>query len=243
MKEKKICPYCKGTKFIGTGYTQKDRGGHRVLYPHTEPCYCEINRIINKNNSLLTPISDANPKDSLHVCKIYSTPKNGIEPNIWFYGDEELFLYIVKCRFLNGYLRKNYLILEGGNIVERYNVPDQSTKIWLTTSQLNIYDFLALMLTSTANYNSLKDCVAEVIKNRSRLLKPTWIYTKTKDHLKEGSDCKEYSVQIDPYIKKYIKISLGSLNSYKVYEGFEPKRSDITKKKREQEINDEAANG
>lgn len=240
MENKRVCPYCKGTKFINTGYKQKNEGGHRVLYPHTEPCYCEINRIINKNHNLLSSVSDADPKDSLHVHKLYSTPKKGVESNIWFYGNEELFLYIVKCRFLNGYLRKNYLILEGGTIVERYNVPDQSTKIWLTTSQLNIYDFLALMFTSTANYSSLSDCVAEVIKNRSRLLKPTWIYTWTKDHLQKGSGCKEYSYQLDPYIEHYLKISL---DSYSNYVGFDPKKVEINRKVNEQKMNEDLANG
>lgn len=235
MKEK-VCPYCKGSKYIGTGYVEENKGGHRVLYPHTEPCYCEINRIINKNHSLLSVISDANPKDSLHVYKSYCTPTKGIEPNLWFYGNEELFLYIVKCRFLNGYLRKNYLILEGGAIVERYNVPDQSTKEWLTTSQLNIYDFLTIMFTSTANYNSLKDSVAEVIKNRFRILKPTWVYTWTKDHLKVS---KEYSYQLDPYIKHYLEVPLKSYNDYL---GFDPKNVEITREVVEEKIQEDLGN-
>jgi len=202
------CPYCGDSGFIGTGYIEKNIGGHKSMYPHTEPCYCRVNISIGKKFGILSPVSSANPKDSEIVHKLYGGK------DLLFYGSEDIFLYIVKSFFLNGFMYKNYMILEGGTIVERYNVPKDTTGDWLTTSHLNQYDLLVIMFTTSARYASIKDCVTEVIKNRGRLAKPTWVYTTTLDHLK---DAREYSPELEPYLEPYKKVNLDSPPEMKGY--------------------------
>jgi len=203
------CPYCHDTGFISTGFVEKNVGGHRTLYPHTEPCYCKINISIGKKFGILSPVSMPHPEDSVLVHSEYGNNKNYI-----FYGVEDIFLYIVKCYFLKGFMYKNYIILEGGTIVEQYNVPRGTSGDWLTTSHLNQYDMMALMFTSSARYTSLKDCVSEVIKNRSRIAKPTWIYVYSEEHLKEA---REYSVDLESYLTTYKHINLDTLQKFKGY--------------------------
>jgi hypothetical protein len=222
------CPYCGDTGFIGTGFTEKNESGHRVIYPHTEPCYCRINASISKKFGILSPVSPANPTDSATVHKLFGNK------DIIFHGLEDLYLYIVKCYFLTGFMYKNYIILEGGTIVEQYNVPKDSSGDWLTTSHLNQYDMLALMFTTSARYASLKDCVLEVIKNRGRLAKPTWIFAHSSVHLK---DANEYSDNLKIYFENYMTVNLSTIKDLK---GYVPRKSNLINL--EQKANDKLAN-
>jgi hypothetical protein len=207
------CSYCGDTGFIGTGFIEKNVSGHRAMYPHTEPCYCRVNISIGKKYGILSPVSPAHPADSASVHKIF----NGSD--YIFHGSEDIYLYLVKCYFLTGFMYKNYIILEGGTIVEQYNVPKDSTGDWLTTSHLNQYDMLALMFTTSARYTSLKDCVLEVIKNRGRLAKPTWIYIPSLDQMENA---REYSSELKIHFDSYKKVNLNSINKLK---GYVPRRA------------------
>jgi hypothetical protein len=129
---------------------------------------------------------------------------------------------------------KNYIILEGGTIVEQYNVPKDSSGDWLTTSHLNQYDMLALMFTTSARYASLKDCVLEVIKNRGRLAKPTWIFAHSSVHLK---DANEYSDNLKIYFENYMTVNLSTIKDLK---GYVPRKSNLINL--EQKANDKLAN-
>jgi len=222
------CPYCGGTGFIRTGFIEDNESGHRAMYPHTEPCYCRINISIGKKYGILSPVSPAHPADSAAVHSIYGGK------DIIFFGAEDLYLYIVKCYFLTGFMYKDYIILEGGTIVEQYNVPKESKGEWLTTSHLNQYDLLALMFTSSARYTSLKDCVSEVIKNRSRLAKPTWIFAHSNQQM-EGS--REYSPEAKVYLDEYDRVNLSEIKSL---EGFVPRKA--TMAATENQINDKYGN-
>jgi hypothetical protein len=223
----KKCSYCGGTGFIGTGFIEVSDSGHRVMYPHTEPCYCRVNVSIGKKYGILSPVSPAHPDDSAAIHSIYGGK------DIIFYGAEDLYLYIVKCYFLTGFMYKDYIILEGGTIVEQYNVPKESKGEWLTTSHLNQYDLLALMFTSSARYTSLKDCVSEVIKNRGRLAKPTWIFAHSSKQMEES---REYSSELKIYLENYDKVNLSEIKSLK---GFVPRKETLaaTAKKLDDKIN------
>lgn len=221
------CSYCRGIGFIGSGFIEKEVSGHRVIYPHTEPCYCRINASIGKKYGILSPVAQPTPEDSEIVHKEYGGR------DILFYGSEDLYLYIVKCFFLKGFMYKNYIILEGGTIVEQYNVPKDSKGEWLTTSHLNQYDLLALMFTTSARYTSLKDCVLEVIKNRSRLAKPTWVFSPSEDEKKKSH---EYSEDLEKYFNSYRTIHLKDEPKLK---GFVSRKSKL--KKTELELNDRIA--
>jgi hypothetical protein len=222
------CKYCNGTGYIATGFKEVVESGHRALYPYTEPCFCQINFCIGKKYGMLSPVGDANPIDSEAVHNLYG------DKDYIFHGSEEIFLYLVKCYFLKGFMYKNYIILEGGTIVEKYNVPKDTTGDWLTTSHLNQYDMLALLLTTTARYTSLKDCVAEVIKNRNRLSKPTWVYVRDFTTIEAT---REYSPDLKYYFDSYKKISLNNLDYLK---GYVSRKEGM--KKTESGINDSLAN-
>lgn len=202
------CKFCNGSGFINVGFKKQEQLGHRALYPYAEPCYCKVNVIMNNKFKILSAVNDADPIDSETINKKFNSG------NYIFFGEESKFLYIVKCLFLKGFMYKNYLILEGGNIVEQFNVPRDTDGEWLTTSYLNQYDILVILFTTSARYNSLKDCVLEVIKNRMRLNKYTWIYSRSLDDLKNS---REYSVELEPYLEKYAKIDLSKINRLKGY--------------------------
>jgi len=189
------CPYCNDSGFRSNGYVEKQVSGHRVLYPYTEPCYCKINKSINKRYPILSALPLPIPEDTKEVHKVL------LNKNYLMYGSEEYFLYIVKAYFMDGFMYKDFIILEGSTIVEQYHAVRDD---WLTTSHLNQYDFLVLLFTSSANYGSLKDCIVDVIKNRNRLAKATWIYTHDKTKLDKT---KEYSPDLEPYIeeKRYMR--------------------------------------
>lgn len=221
------CTYCKGTGFIGTGFVEKTSSGHRVMYPHTEPCLCRINTSIGKKFGILSPVSFPHPDDINQIHKVFGTK------DILFFGPEDVFLYIVKAYFMKGFMYKNYMLLEGGAIVEIYNVPEPKGE-WLTTAHLNQYDMLAILFTTSAQYKSLKDSVSEVVKNRSRLAKPTWVFCHSEEKLKEA---REYSDALEAYLETYKRVDLRKVKKFK---GFTPRKSSMVKK--EKEINDNIAN-
>lgn len=221
------CNFCNGSGFINVGFKTDEQCGHKVIYPYAEPCYCRINKAINSKFKILSPINDANPVDAELISKKFS------QGNFIFFGEEGKFLYIVKCLFLKGFMYKNYLILEGGNIVEQFNVPRDVDGDWLTTSCLNQYDLLVILFTTSARYNSLKDCILDVIKNRMRLNKPTWIYSPSSEDLKNS---REYSIELEPYLEKYSKIELSKINKLKGY------KSSISFSEKQRKANDKLAN-
>lgn len=157
--------------------------------------------------------------------------------NFLFYGDESAFFYMVKCYFLKNFSLRNYIIMEGNAIVEKYHVPQKDRDgTWLTVSNLNIYDLLVLLFTSGNGYETLKNCVVEVLKNRGRIGKPTWIYLR--DELKL-SECKEYSKDLDQYLESFRHVNVNQTFDYK---GYNKKISDKAKVQDFQEQNAKLAN-
>jgi hypothetical protein len=228
QKDKTACAYCKGALFIHTGYTEKIQGGHRALYPYTQPCYCELNKYISKKFGILSPIPDATPEDSNTVCKAYGQKK----PGILFLGSEPLFLYIVKSFFLKGFTHKDYMLLEGINVVEQYNVPQRDGNR-PTIAYLDQYDLLAILFTSRSEPGTLKPCIADLVKSRFRLGKITWIYASSKEAL---SSAKEYSEDLATYFEAYFTVNLDSTFNLK---GFSDEKSERTQIKRARSLQDE----
>ena len=205
----KVCPYCKGKRFLGTGYKEVIQGGHRTLYPYTEPCYCTINKNIDSKFGLLSGVGDAHPRDIKKVRMVVKKYGN----NIWFEGRESVFLYFAKCYFMSIFNSKKVMILEGGTIVIKYNTvqPDGD---WLSTEYLNQYDLLVILFTTSAKYPSLKDSVLDVVKNRSRLKVSTWIYTPISANV---SDCHEHSPEMQNYLEEYRLVKIGDGSTFEGY--------------------------
>ena len=180
MSEKSACPYCKGARFINTGYTQKIQEGRRVIYPYTQPCYCELNLSMAKKFGVLSSVPSAHPEDAEKIYQRYRQTEKS-KSNYVFYGREPLFLYVVKSFFLKTFTNKSLELLEGINVVDRYNMPAPDNSGRLTVSALDIYDLVVMLFTSCSEPPSLKACVGEVVKNRLRINKPTWIYSPSPD--------------------------------------------------------------
>lgn len=221
------CPWCKGGRFLDTGYKEIIQNGRRTLYPYTTPCYCEINKSIVKKLGLFAGTPDAHPSDSKKIRGFFEGKGNGV-----FFGREDLFLYIARCYMLKDFFCKDYMVHEGSRVVEIYQVPDKASKSWLTVSTLNQYDLLILLFTSSVRYeNSMKPCIHEVVKNRARIGKPVWIYARNPEAFKNSH---EYSSDLDPYLEDYKKYSLGSIKGLK---GFDDSKSESAQAKNSQKIN------
>lgn len=202
MEKEEKCSYCNGAKFIDSGYTEKEVNGKRVLYPYAVPCYCEISRQINKKFDVFSRFSVVPPEDAVRAHELYEGK------NVIFYGTELYFLYLAKAFFTKGFLSKDYLILEGSSVVDKYNVPQENgTRRTIVT--LNQYDHLVLLFTSCNEYPTLKTCISDVIKNRYRINKSTWVYAYDKEHLIRS---KEYSSDLDTYLNQYITKELNASN-------------------------------
>jgi hypothetical protein len=231
MLENKIqCPYCNGTRFIHTGYVEKVLNGRRSLYPYAQPCYCDLNVSISKKFGMLSPLPDATPQDSQAIYKKYS-PKDKSKGNYIFYGDEQAFLYTVKCYFMQGYTNQNYELLEGVNIVDRYNRPDADGNR-PTIAALDQFDLVVILFTSRTEPPSLKACVADVVKNRARVSRPIWIFSRTKDL----STTKESGPDLATYLEQYECVELGVSTSYS---GFSKEESEKTQIKKSRDTQDD----
>ena len=228
MEIKKDCPYCKGSGFIETGFKEIIQKGHRTLYPYTEPCYCSINKSISKKFGMLSGIGDAHPLDAKYI---HDRIDNNKYKNLLMFGKESLFLYLVKCYMLTGFMSKNYMILEGGTIVIKYNTPGPD-KEWLSTSHLNQFDLLVILFTTAANYPTLKESVLEVIKNRSRLDVSTLVYHHSS---KDYTSANDYSNSLNEYFKEYKKMSLGD---GKIFKGYKEKDFEEDRKRKAIDLND-----
>lgn len=207
MSEKE-CPFCKGEKFINSGYKEEIINGHRSLYPYATPCYCEINKNILNKFGLFGGTPAAIPEDSKKIRELINNAENYI-----FFGREEAFLYITRSYFLKDFYCKDYMVLEGSRLVEIYQVPDQSKKTWLTITPLNQYDLVILLFTSSTRYeNSMKPSILELIKNRSRINKPTWVFSRSPESLKNSH---EYSSDLDYYFDNYKKVPVDKFKNIK----------------------------
>jgi len=221
--EKTQCPHCKGTHFIRNSFVQKVVNGRRCIYPYAQPCYCSLNVSISKKFGMLSALPDATPEDSQAVYKTYS-PKTKGAGNYVFYGDEQAFLYAVKSYFLHGFTNQSYELLEGVNIVDRYNRPDADGNR-PTVAALDQYDLVVILFTSRTEPPSLKACVAEVIKNRARIARPTWVYARVKDL----STTKEFGPDLTQYMEQYEYVELSLSSSFSGFTKGESEKVQIMK--------------
>jgi hypothetical protein len=207
--DKSLCPYCKGSRFIKTGYTEKIVNGRRSLYPYALPCYCDLNRSINKKFGMLSTLPDVTPEDSIKIFDRYGVRGPSIG-NYIFYGDEPSFLYTVKSYFLRVFTHQIFELLEGLTIVDKYNRPGSDHEGRLTISVLDQYDLVVILFTSKSEPPTLKACVADVVKNRLRVRKPTWIFSQSKSL----DTTKEHSKDLAPFLEIFEYVESTSVTNY-----------------------------
>ena len=201
------CPHCGDSKFISSGFTEQVVHGKRSLYPYAQPCYCEINHQIDSRFPLLAKFPPVPLEDAHRAHKLYEGR------NIRFSGKEDLFLYAVKAYFLEGFIQKDYLVLEGRRIVDEYHAPQRDGSR-LTIDALNQYDLLVILMTSYVKYETLQRCVLDVVKNRLRLARSTWLYAESEEAMKRSSD---FSEGLNLYLKEYSTVDIGKGFKYVGY--------------------------
>jgi hypothetical protein len=123
------------------------------------------------------------------------------------------------------------MLLEGISIVEQYNVV-QYDGSRPTIAALDHYDLLALLFTSKSEPATLKPCIADLIKNRIRLGKPTWIYSPARDKL---AAAKEYSEDLSGYFESFLPVDLSTRSGFK---GFTVESSEEYRRQKAQSIQD-----
>jgi len=181
-----VCPYCKGTQRLDVGYEEKVVNGKRSIYMFSDQCYCVRNERVGLRFPLLAKTPDATPEDAELAHKDFEGK------NLIFLGDEDKFRYLVKSYFLRDLFSKDYMILEGITIVDKYHAP-QNDGTRLTIANLEQYTVLVILFTSYTHYDTMQGCINDTIKNRLRLGRPTWVFAKTTGDL-EGS--REYSAPL-----------------------------------------------
>lgn len=223
------CPICKGVGFCGSGYYVKNEGGVRAIYPYARLCLCVINRQIGDRFKELAYLPKVSQSDAERAISTYQN-KDTI-----FFGNLERFLYMVKCYFAGRWGHTDNMLLQSSQVVEMYHAPGKD-KEWLKVSFLNRYDHVVMLFMAQINYKSLSACVAEVIKNRSMVHEPTWIYAADEKALKES---KEYSKELEYYTKSY-KI----LNIDETYdlEGYRDGISEAARQKEKTKVNQDFSN-
>jgi hypothetical protein len=176
---------------------------------------------------MLSPLPEATPQDSRLVYDRYC-PKGKSKGNYVFYGDEQTFLYTVKCYFLRGFIHQNYELLEGVNIVDKYNRPDSDGNR-LTIAYLDQYDLVVILFTSRSEPPTLKACAADVVKNRLRVGRPTWVFSREKSIDKT----KEFSEELSTFLTSFEYVESNPATDYS---GFSKEMSEKMKLQKTQDL-------
>lgn len=226
-----VCKYCGGTGQIRTKGRVKEFRGRKIYEEDASPCVCIMNKHLSERFKQLASVPDAAPEDAIKAAKRYArdtfkdmsdldramaSPSKRFEHrNLIFVGDETLFFYILKSYFLFFYKYNKFEFLEGLEVVQKYYV-EQHDGTHRSLYDLNKFDLLVLSFTSKPNNVAMQDNILEVIKNRSNLNYPTWIYTPTIEGL---TIAKEYSEPLQQYITNFNKCSVNNRFDYIGFDG------------------------
>jgi hypothetical protein len=191
--EKPKCPYCSGNGIRGVEYREMLVNGSKAIQSVATPCWCHQNKVIRQRFPMLGPLPDATAEDSESAHKLCGTG------NLKLVGTESKFLYLVKSFMLKDIHKRDYELTDGARIVEQYQAHDKD-EVWKTVTALNNPDLLILMCTSQMDYKSIRACVADVVNNRMRRAKATWVYASTTDLLAKS---KEYSAELENMLKSF----------------------------------------
>lgn len=192
-QEQPKCPHCSGNGIRGVEYREVLINGAKTIQSKATPCWCNLNKIMRNRFPMLAPLPEATAEDSAAARKFCGTG------NLKFVGTESKFLYLVKSFMLEDVHKRDYELTDGARIVEQYQAHDKD-EVWRTVTALNNPDLLILMCTSQMDYKSIRACVADVVNNRLRRAKPTWVYASTMELL---SKSKEYSAELETLLKTF----------------------------------------
>ena len=176
-KEKFNCPYCRDLGMIFLETEEVVHNGRPVVNDASRPCICTLNGMVSKKYHHLNGIPYIKGEDCISI------GKKIIFNNYKFFGDESRFLHIVKAFIILHYhYNKTFTVLTGANIAEKY-VMQQPDGFVPTVTPLTDFDLVVLLCTSTINNKGIAPSCYEMVNNRARARKPTWIYAETDGKL------------------------------------------------------------
>lgn len=164
------CPYCggKGMKILQQNELIVE--GRRVASETSAPCICTLNRYVSDRHERLAGVGYVEGLDSIRVYK--ELPLK----DMIFYGSESLFLYVVKAFLIIHFpFNRRFGVLTGADIAEKYAMA-QPNGVIPTVDLLTPLDLLAILCVARVNNRAIAPGTQEVMANRIRSRRPTWIY-------------------------------------------------------------------
>jgi len=176
------CPYCgdRGMKVI----PQKELiiEGRRISNEVSTPCICTLNRYVSNKYERLSGVGNVSAKDALQVAKKLPFVDAVI------HGPEDLFLYVVKCFIVIHFpFNRRFAVLTGADIAEKYAMA-QPNGVIPTVDLLTAHDLMAILCVSKVNNKAIGPGTQEVLANRARSRKPTWVYAPDSMSLLESKE-------------------------------------------------------
>lgn len=171
MSDKDVCPYCggRGMKVL----IQKELlvNGRPIANEVSVPCICSLNSYVSAKHKRLSGVGSVTGADTIKVAKKLPFM------NAVFHGSESLFLYVVKCFIVIHFpFNKRFAVVTGADIAEKYAMA-QPNGIIPTVDLLTEHDLAAILCVARVNNKAIGPGTQEVIANRTRTRRPTWIYS------------------------------------------------------------------
>jgi len=176
--EKKFnCPYCRDLGMIFVESEELILNGRPIVNEASRPCICTLNGMVSKKHKHLESIPYVKGEDCISVGKALDFK------NYKFFGDEDKFLHVVKSFIiLHGHYNKTFKIVTGTDIAEKY-VMQQPDGFVPTINSLTDTDMVVLLCVSTVNNKGTAPACYELVNNRKRAKKATWVYSLTESSL------------------------------------------------------------
>jgi hypothetical protein len=180
--EIKTCPYCGGS---GKRILQQKElivNGRPLSNEVAIPCICSLNKYVSSKYDRLSGVGDVSGKDAIQVAKKLPFTDAVV------HGPEELFLYVVKCFIVIHFpFNRRFAVLTGADIAEKYAMA-QPNGVIPTVDLLTTHDLMAILCVARVNNRAIGPGTQEVLANRFRSRKPTWVYAPGSTALLESKE-------------------------------------------------------
>jgi len=177
------CPYCggRGMKVLPSD-GEVIVEGRRVSNESSALCICTLNTYVSDKFERLSGIGNVAGEDAISVAKTLPMRDTVL------YGSEALFLYVVKCVIVMHIpYGMRFAVVTGADVAEKYAMA-QPTGVIPTVDLLTPMDLVAMLCVAKVNNRAIGPGTQEVLANRERARKPTWIYAPDAASLAESKE-------------------------------------------------------
>lgn len=181
-KTKPVCPYCgdRGMKVLPQGEITVN--GRPMANEVSVPCICSLNRYVSTKHKRLSGVIDVRAEDAIKVAKALPFT------SAVFHGSEDLFLYVVKGFLVIHFpFNRRFAVLTGADIAEKYAMA-QPNGVIPTVDLLTEHDLAIILCVARVNNKAIGPGTQEVIANRTRTRRPTWIYAPDQSALSASKE-------------------------------------------------------